>query len=308
MALTAAVVDSAFIYILVFSLLLFFAIVFLMVYFLVRYRRARNPRPTEIEGHTGLEVLWIVLSTLLVLTMFFYGVAGFRFLRGAPGGLAAGEGRQPAVGLVVRIPQRPEERRPGRAGLGRNLRLEMSSQDVIHSFFVPALRIKQDTVPGMTTYTWFRASQTGTYDILCAEYCGERHSAMLAKLIVLPPAAVRPVVLRQGRWRRPAWPAPSAQPAGEDLLRQKGCLGCHSTDGSRAGRPHLQGALRPDRGGGHEGRRGTSITVDDAYLRTSILTPSADLVSGLPRHHAAGQARADRPGDRADRRLPAQLR
>jgi heme/copper-type cytochrome/quinol oxidase subunit 2 len=84
MAVTTAAVDSTFIYILVFSLLLFFAIVFLMVYFLVRYRRARNPRPTEIEGHTGLEILWIGLATLLVITMFFYGLAGFRLLRRAP--------------------------------------------------------------------------------------------------------------------------------------------------------------------------------------------------------------------------------
>jgi cytochrome c oxidase subunit 2 len=278
MTVTTAVVDSTFIYILVFALLLFFAIVFLMVYFLVRYRRARNPRPTQIPGHTGLELLWIGLSTLLVLTMFFFGLAGFRFLR-----------RAPADSLPVKVIARqwswlfeyPNGLKSVDlvAPLGRNLRLEFASEDVIHSFYVPAFRIKQDTVPGMTTQAWFRASQTGTFDILCAEYCGERHSAMLAKLFVLPPQqfalwyAGKPVQVA-------GLTSGSPQDAGLELLRQKGCLGCHSTDGSRSSGPTFQGLYGRIEQVLREGRL-ESVTVDDAYLRSSILTPAAELVVGF---------------------------
>lgn len=278
MSVTAAAVDSTFIYILVFSLLLFFAIVFLMLYFLVRYRRSRNPRPTEIEGHTGLEILWIGLSTLLVLTMFFYGLAGFRILR-----------RAPPDSLPVKVTARqwswlfeyPNGLKSVDliAPLGRNLRLELRSQDVIHSFYVPALRIKQDAVPGMTTQAWFRAGQTGSFDILCAEYCGERHSAMLAKLIVLPPQqfalwyAGKPVEVA-------GLGAASERPVGMELLRQKGCLACHSTDGSRLAGPTFQGLYGRIEQVLHEGRL-EPIEADDEYIRRSIITPAADLVVGF---------------------------
>jgi cytochrome c oxidase subunit 2 len=278
MAVTTAVVDSTFIYILVFSLLLFFAIVFLMVYFLVRYRKARNPQSAEIEGHTGLELLWIALATLLVLTMFFYGLAGFRLLR-----------RAPADSLPVKVISRqwswlfeyPNGLKSVDliAPLGRNLRLELSSEDVIHSFYVPAFRIKQDAVPGMRTQAWFRASQTGTFDILCAEYCGERHSAMLARLIVLPPQqfalwyAGKPVEVA-------GLGAASERPVGQELLRQKGCLACHSTDGSQSSGPTFKGLFGRIEQVIHEGKLET-VTVDDAYLRSSIVTPAADLVVGF---------------------------
>ena len=278
MAVTTTAVDSTFIYILVFALLLFFAIVFLMLYFVFRYRRARNPQPTQIEGHTGLEVLWIVLATLLVLTMFIYGVGGFRLMRGAP-----------ADSMTVKVDSRqwawsfeyPNGLKSADlvVPVGRDLRLQMSSQDVIHSFFIPALRIKQDTVPGMTTYSWFRADSPGTYDILCAEYCGERHSAMLAKLIVVPADQF-------ARWysgeevEEAGLAAPSTQLTGRDLLQQKGCLGCHSTDGSRLAGPTFKGLFGRIEEVVTKGTR-HKVTVDDAYIRTSILTPSADLVAGF---------------------------
>jgi cytochrome c oxidase subunit 2 len=258
--------------------LLFFAIVFLMVYFLVRYRRSRNPQPTEIEGHTGLEILWIGLATLLVLTMFFYGLAGFRFLR-----------RAPADSLPVKVTARqwswlfeyPNGLKSVEliAPLGRNIRLEFHSEDVIHSFYVPALRIKQDTVPGMTTRAWFRAGQTGSFDVLCAEYCGERHSAMLTKLIVLPPQqfaqwyAGQPV-------EAAGLGAASEQPVGMELLRQKGCLACHSTDGSRLAGPTFKGLYGRLEQVIEEGEIET-VKVDDAYLRRSILRPAAGLVVGF---------------------------
>ncbi len=185
MATSTPIVNEALAYILVFSFLLFFAIVFLMLYFVVRYRRSRNPVPSKISGNLPLEILWIVLPTIIVLTMFVYGLTGFTFLRTVPADamkitvisrqwswLFQYENGMKSRDLIVPV--------------GRSVDLELTSQDVIHSFFVPEFRIKQDCVPGMRTRTWFKATQTGTYDILCAEYCGTLHSSMLAKLIVAP--------------------------------------------------------------------------------------------------------------------------
>jgi cytochrome c oxidase subunit 2 len=168
------------------SVFLFLLIVFFMVFFLIRYRRSRNPHPGEFSGNRLMETLWVVVPTILVLTMFVYGLTGFTFLR-----------RAPADSFHIKVISKQWswifEYDTGKRSaqlvvpVGRNVRVELVSQDVIHSFFVPAFRIKQDTVPGMTTYAWFNATQTGTYVILCAEYCGVAHSLMRAKLVVMTP-------------------------------------------------------------------------------------------------------------------------
>lgn len=279
MAVSTTVVDSAFIYIAAFGFLLLFGIVFLMVYFLVRYRRARNPQPTEIPGNTPLEVIWIVLSVLLVLTMFVYGLTGFRFLR-----------RPPPDSLHVKVIARQWSWQfvydngitssDLVAPLGRNVRAELTSEDVIHGFFVPAFRIKQDAVPGMKTQAWFRATQSGTFDILCSQYCGQRHSAMLARLIVVSPEqfdrwyAGQPVQIA-------GLAPPTKEPKGEELLRQKGCLACHSLDGGPLVGPSFKGLFGRTVEVLTEGRRRT-ITADEAYIRTSILDSHADVVVGYP--------------------------
>ena len=279
MAVSTTVVDSAFIYIAAFAFLLLFGIVFLMVYFLVRYRRARNPKPSEIPGNAVLETLWIVLPTLLVLTMFVYGLTGFRFLR-----------HPPPDSLHVKVIARQWSWQfiydngisssDLVAPLGRDVRVELNSEDVIHGFFVPAFRIKQDAVPGMKTQAWFRATQSGTYDILCSQYCGQRHSAMLARLIVVPPDqferwyAGQPVQI--------AGLAPSTrEPKGEELLRQKGCLACHSLDGSRLVGPSFKGLFGRSTEVLTQGIRRT-IVADEAYIRRSILDSHADVGVGYP--------------------------
>jgi cytochrome c oxidase subunit 2 len=277
MGATTAVVDRVFIYIAAFAFLLLFAIVFLMVYFLVRYRRSRNPQPADISGNALLEVIWVVVPTLLVLSMFYYGLTGFRFLL-----------RAPADSLHVKVISRQwswqfiydngVQSTDLVAPQGKNVRVELRSEDVIHSFFVPALRIKQDAVPGMKTQAWFQASEAGTFDILCAEYCGQRHSAMLARLIVIPPDqfakwyAGEPVQI--------AGLGPSTtEPKGEELLNQKGCLSCHSLDGSPLVGPSFKGLFGKTEQVISKGQRRT-ITADQNYIRTSILESHADVVVG----------------------------
>jgi cytochrome c oxidase subunit 2 len=185
-ATTTAAVNSAFIIIIAFGFLLFALIIFFTVYFAVRYRRSRNPVPTDIGGNWLLEAAWIVASVALALGMFFYGLTGFRFLKNRPVDSIAvhvtarqwswlftyANGRKSAD-LVV--PQ------------GKNIVLTMETLDVIHGLFIPSFRIKQDVVPGMKTYAWFKASDLGSFDILCSQYCGLEHSKMLATVYVVTP-------------------------------------------------------------------------------------------------------------------------
>jgi cytochrome c oxidase subunit II len=183
---TTAAVDSTFIIIIAFGFLLFALIIFFTIYFAVRYRRSRNPAPSNIGGHLGLELAFIAASVVLALGMFFYGLTGFKFLKMVPADSLAvhvtarqwswlftyDNGRK-STDLVV--PQ------------GRNIALTMETVDVIHGFFAPSFQIKQDIVPGMKTYTWFKAVNPGTYDVLCSQYCGQEHSKMLATIYVVAP-------------------------------------------------------------------------------------------------------------------------
>ena len=153
---------------------------------------------------------------------------------------------------------------------GVPVRLEMTSQDVIHSFGVPAFRIKQDVLPGRYTATWFEATKPGDYHLFCTEYCGTAHARMTGTISVMPPEAYA------------AWLA--AQPHGEDLAGEGaqlftkfGCSGCHGA-GSRVPAPPLAGLYdRPV-----TLADGTTVTADEDYLRTSIMRPEAQVVAGYP--------------------------
>jgi cytochrome c oxidase subunit II len=182
---TIGAVDASLYYIAAFGLLLFFGILFFMVYFAVRYRASRNPVATEIRGSPALEILWIALPTLLALSMFLYGLTGYSFLRRAPAGAFEAIVHSRQWSWSFEYPdgaKSPDLVVPA----GRDVKLTITSDDVIHGFYVPGYRIQVDAVPGMRTYAWFKASKVGVFDVLCTVYCGTDHSGMLAKLFVLP--------------------------------------------------------------------------------------------------------------------------
>jgi len=263
----ATLVDQAFWYILGISAVLLVGITAVMIYFAVRYSRKRNPVATQIHGSVALETLWTVIPTLLVLTMFYYGWTGFRVMRAVP------EDAMP-VKVTARMwswnftypdgRQSPELVVP----VGRPVKVELGSQDVIHSFYVPAFRIKEDATPGRVNHAWFQAEEPGEYDLFCAEYCGDQHAKMLTKVRVLPAA-------EYASWQA----SPPAQATGTALLAAKGCTSCHSLDGSRLVGPSFKALA---------GRKETvtssgvdkEITVDEAYVRRSILEPKAEIVKG----------------------------
>jgi cytochrome c oxidase subunit II len=184
---TIAAVDQTFIYILTFAFLLFALIIFFMLYFTIRYRRSRNPEPTELPGNALLEGAWITASVILALSMFWFGLTGFRYMKAPPAdSLKVGVTARQWTWLFTYTSAKkssilvvPE---------GRDIELDMRSLDVIHGFFVPAYRIKMDVLPTMVTRAWFKAETQGSTDILCTQYCGLLHSRMRSRVVVVPPA------------------------------------------------------------------------------------------------------------------------
>jgi cytochrome c oxidase subunit 2 len=153
--------------------------------------------------------------------------------------------------------------------VGRPVKLVMTSEDVIHSFFVPAFRIKQDTVPGRYTTAWFEATTPGTYHLFCAEYCGTLHSGMIGRVVVMEPAAFQEWLSGADAQARPV------AEAGAALFERQGCVSCH-VKGNEGRGPWLAGVA----GGPVTLEGGRTLVADDAYLRESIMNPRAHVVRG----------------------------
>jgi cytochrome c oxidase subunit 2 len=155
--------------------------------------------------------------------------------------------------------------------LNKPVRLVLTSADVIHSLYIPAFRIKEDCVPGIKTYLGFNANEVGKYDIFCTEYCGVGHSQMLSKVIVMPADEF-------GKWHEAA-EAAGLVAKGQKVLRDKGCSGCHSIDGSRKAGPTLKGLYGARETVITDGRE-RIVTVDDVYIKNYVRKPNIDIVKG----------------------------
>lgn len=178
-------VDRAFWYIFIVSAVLLTGITLTMIYFVIHYRRSRNPNPSDIRDNWTLEILWTVIPTLIALSMFVIGWKAYTGLRTVPAG---------AVQIQVVAQMFSWMFVYGNDKISENLlvvpdhtpvKLNIESLDVIHSFYLPAFRVKADAVKHFPTYVWFRTNAPGEYDIFCAEYCGIGHSQMRAKLKVV---------------------------------------------------------------------------------------------------------------------------
>ncbi len=179
-------VDQAFWYILGISVVLLFGITAVMVYFVVKYRRSKNPVAADIRDNYPLEIVWTIVPTLIALSMFYVGWSSYLGLRTVPDGAMEVEVLAQQYSWIFVYDNDKEIENELVVPLGRAVKLNITSLDVLHSFFVPAFRIKVDAVKGMSTYTWFYADELGEYDIECTEYCGVDHSVMVAKLRIVP--------------------------------------------------------------------------------------------------------------------------
>ena len=247
-----------------FTLLIFGAI----MYFAIRYRR-RSENELPHGEHTGLalEIVWSVIPFGLTMIMFGWGASIF-----------FKESRPPDNSMQIYVVakqwmwklQHPEGQREINElhiPINRPIRLTMTSEDVIHSFFVPDFRTKQDVVPGRYTTTWFTATKPGKYHLFCAEYCGTKHSGMIGWVYAMEPQAYQ-------EWLA-GGPKGSMVEAGAQLFQDLACVNCHKEDGS--GRcPSLKGLF----GQTVLLTGGATVDADEAYVRESILDPAAKVVDG----------------------------
>jgi cytochrome c oxidase subunit II len=274
-SLSGNVVNQVFLFMLAICIFLLGLITFLMVYFVIRYRKERNPHPANVEGNFWLELGWTIAPIILVLVMFYYGMTGFEFLKKVPPGALA-------VKVTARQWSWLFEYDKGvrnstlRVPVGKPVKLLIRSEDVIHSFFVPAFRIKQDAVPGMTTQLWFQATEAGTFDIFCAQYCGLEHAHMHSRLIALPEEEF-------GRWYQSRLQDLSGKglPSGAQLYEVKGCAACHSIDGSPRVGPTFKGLIGKSEMVVRNGVE-RKVVVNEAFIRNYIRQPNVDVVKGFP--------------------------
>jgi len=268
----AAGVDKAFFFIVLVSVVLLALITALMIYFVIKYRRSKNKAPEDIEGNTVLEIVWIVVPTILVLAMFYFGWIGFRAMREVPQDVMP-------VKVEARMWKWSFEYESGkksdvlRIRIGRKIKVTMTSRDVLHSLYIPAFRVKEDVLPMRETYMWFISNRLGTYDLFCAEYCGEGHSSMGTKVIVMSEDEFE-------EWLHAEEKEEEGPLDGGALVKRHGCLACHSLDGSRKLGPTFKGIFGKARIVVTKGREQTVI-ADEVYLRQSILNPNQDVVNGF---------------------------
>lgn len=272
---TAEAIDPVFMFIFGASLVLLLGITVAMLLFVLRYHRSRAPQPTsQVDGNLSLEIVWIVLPTLLVLAMFWYGWKGYLALRTVPKGALE-------VTATARMwsweftyangMKSPQLYVP----IGKPVRVELVSKDVIHGFFIPAFRVKRDVVPGMSNYVWFVAATSGRFDVFCSQYCGTQHSAMVTTVEALPEETFI------------AWLARGTAVTGavkldgRKIAAEKGCLGCHSLDGTKGVGPTFKGLFASQVNVLKDGKL-MVVKADEAFLMESIRQPMATIVEGFP--------------------------
>ncbi len=263
-------VDSLMVYIT--AICLFFAVLITaaIIFFFFKYRRAHPEQVgVPIHGDMRLETAWIAVPLLLALTMFGWGAVVYVDYRRAP---------MDTLDIYViakqwmwkaQQPTGLKEINELHVPVGRDVKLILASEDVIHDFSVPAFRVKMDVVPGHYNTMWFRPTKAGRYHFFCSQYCGTNHAVMRGWVTVMEPAEYA------------AWLSGASEGnenpvvAGEKLFAEKACITCHLSDG-RGRAPSLNGlygakVLLAD---------GSTVTADDAYIRESILDPKAKIVAG----------------------------
>jgi cytochrome c oxidase subunit II len=264
----ASRVDALYIFLLIVTGLMTLLIFVCLIYFAARYRHRPGVRAEQIEGSTALEITWSTIPFLIFMVIFAWGAVVYFKERTPPADSTE-------VYIVAKQWMWKAEHAEGQREInelhvpvGRDVKLIMTSQDVIHSFFVPAFRLKQDVLPGRYTVEWFRATKPGVYHLFCAEYCGTQHSGMVGDIVVMEPAQYE-------AWINGGSGGPLSA-AGEKIFAELGCVTCHRSDIQGRG-PNLQGVF----GKPVQLADGRTVTADENYLRECILDPGAKRVKGF---------------------------
>ena len=261
-------VDALFIFLLILSGMMTLVIFTALIFFAARYRHRKGVLAEQIEGSIPLELTWTVIPLGVFMVIFLWGAVVYFQQRTPP--RDATEVYVVAKQWMWKLEHAEGQREINslHVPVGRDVKLIMTSQDVIHSFFVPDFRIKQDVVPGRYTVTWFRATKPGTYHLFCTQYCGTLHSSMIGSIEVMEPAQYE------------AWMSGGAvgplSASGEKIFAELGCATCHRSDSQGRG-PNLQGVF----GKPVQLEDGRIVNADENYIRESILDPGAKVVKGF---------------------------
>jgi cytochrome c oxidase subunit 2 len=265
-------IDSLFYFVTWVSVVLFVLVVGAMLYLAYRYRR-RSPedRPTLVHENPIVEISWVVIPTILVLIVFTWGFKGYVKQAVAPPNAYEIQAVAQQWNWLFEYPNGTQTDTLY-VPVDRPVRVNMSSVDVLHSFYIPAFRVKHDVLPNRYTSVWFEATKPGMYEIFCTEYCGRDHSRMNKYVKAVSQQEFNDWLETGGA--ADDLPLPEY---GEILYTQQGCNSCHSIDGSRKVGPTFKGLY------GMENRAladGSTVTADDNYLRESILNPNAKVAEG----------------------------
>ncbi len=249
----------------------FFAVLIavMIAVFAIRYRKSRHREAEQIEGSLLLEMTWTFIPLAIAMVMFGWGSWIYfdqtRAPRGAMEIYIVGKQWMWKAQHV----EGPREINQLHVPAGRDVKLIMTSQDVIHSYYIPAFRTKADVIPGRYTSTWFHATKPGRYHLFCAEFCGTQHSGMIGEVVVMEPSAYED-------WLAGGTGEGSLSSSGQKLFQELGCATCHRSDTQGRG-PNLVGlfgkqVLLSD---------GRTVVADESYIRESILNPGTKVVSGF---------------------------
>jgi cytochrome c oxidase subunit II len=225
----------------------------------------------NIEENVPLEIVMAAVPTALVLSMFYYGWSGDLVVRNIPRDAMPITVSAQMWSWQFEYPNGKVENELY-VPLNKPIKLTLHSRDVTHGFFVAAFGLKRDVIPGRENTLWFQATETATYDIQCSNYCGTRHSAMLSKLHVIPEDEFT-------KWYNTITPVREIN--GAQLLKVRGCVSCHTTDGTRLIGPSLKGIFGKKEIVIMRGKE-DSVTVDEDFLKRAILTPRFKTVKGFP--------------------------
>jgi cytochrome c oxidase subunit 2 len=261
-------VDALYIFLLIVTGMMTLLIFVCLVYFAARFRYRPGVPAEQIEGSTPLELTWSTIPFLVFMVIFAWGAVVYFKERTPPAD--ATEVYVVAKQWMWKLEHAEGQREINElhVPVGRDVKMIMTSQDVIHSFFIPAFRIKQDVLPGRYTVAWFRATKPGTYHLFCAEYCGTQHSGMVGDIVVLPPAQYE-------TWMNGGSTGPLSA-TGEKVFAELGCATCHRSDTQGRG-PNLHGVF----GKPVQLEDGRTVAADENYLRECILDPGAKRVKGF---------------------------
>ena len=270
-SISADRVDHLYFFLTGLTLFFTFSIFMTIFYFMIKYRRrSEEERPPATEESLSLELTWIVIPSLICVFVFLWGASLF---------FAAARPPQGAMEIFVvgkqwmwhlQHPEGVREINELHVPLGVPIKLTMTSEDVIHDFYIPAFRVKKDVLPGRYTSLWFQATKTGTYHVFCGQYCGADHAQMIGWVYVMEPSDY-------AAWLSGGASHESMAQAGERLFTQLGCVTCHAGDNTGRG-PSLIGLY----GKPQKLRSGETRIVDEGLIRQAIVFPNSVILPNYP--------------------------